>query len=284
MLPVTETLVEENAARLAGEGWKYTPRQLYYAVCAATETPPPSARSAASGVLGLGVLAVLLGLIFISRRTTFLILAGLGVVLIAAGLIIRLRGTPRQHGRLLPLSYADFMRRFCGSPREGMLDLVAWRPPAWTLAGAEPAIVCDSIETAAVIGANAEHAGVSAAVLDLAALADGAQSQSVVALHDASPSGCSLLHQLRERGYARVIDAGLRPREIMARNLQVIEGAPAQVPDELSEHLAESEVAWLRSGRRVELAVLSPAEALELVKAALEGSAEVALVSVTGAD
>ena len=36
---ITDSVVAEQAAALHAGGWAFTPRQLYYAACAAVETP-----------------------------------------------------------------------------------------------------------------------------------------------------------------------------------------------------------------------------------------------------
>src|SRR5205085_2778906 len=83
------------------------------------------------------------------------------------------------------------------------------------------------------------------------------------------PPGCALPADLAARGIATVVDAGLRPRDVMHANTQVIEGAPARVSDAAVQGLEDDEVAWLRSGRRVELAVKAPHAVFELLAAAL---------------
>jgi hypothetical protein len=66
-----------------------------------------------------------------------------------------------------------------------------------------------------------------------------------------------------------VVDVGLRPGHITGRHIQVIEGAPALVDRELGGLLTADEIVWLADGRRVELAVLSPADLAEGLRGAL---------------
>jgi len=282
MPALTREIVDAAAEELGRDGWQYTPRQLYYASCSAAETPLASSRSAASGVIGLGALIVLLGLIFIGNRYAFVILVALGALLVIAGSMLRLRRDPPA-GRVLAMSYADFLRRFCAQPRSGLIDVEGWHQPAWLSSGSVRAIVCDSAETAALVSANAALAGLSDIALDVDALPEQLPWTEVVALHDVSPAGCRMPRELSERGVARVIDAGLRPHAVMNSDLQFIDGATARVSDAARDALSESEGLWLQSGRRLELAVFTPATVLALVTDALSrgpaGSREGAVVA-----
>ena len=64
------------------------------------------------------------------------------------------------------------------------------------------------------------------------------------------------------------MDAGSARVTSTARTAQVIEGAPARLPRDLSTLLEPREVDWLLSGRRVEIATLSPEVAMDRVRAA----------------
>ena len=56
--------------------------------------------------------------------------------------------------------------------------------------------------------------------------------------------------------------------------MQVIQGAPARLPRDLRPLLTDDEITWLLSGRRVELATLSPPRLMGLVRAAREGETQ----------
>ncbi|TMB91696.1 MAG: hypothetical protein E6J45_05105, partial [Chloroflexi bacterium] len=105
MLPITPALIERAAARLAAGGWRYTARQLYYAVCAEAETRRSSA--AATGQIGFGVLLILVALILVRFALPFTVLLAFGLTFISLGIVQRRRGAPLR-GRVLALSYADF--------------------------------------------------------------------------------------------------------------------------------------------------------------------------------
>ena len=259
---ITESDVDAAAARLRGDGWWFSARQLYYATCAQVERPPaPVAQSE----VGLGVLLVLVGAVT-GNRIALLVLGSLGLLFIVAGIATR-RGERRPRPLIRPLAIAfhDFERRFCDEPgrRQGLL------PPSAPISSqrAGTIVLCDRPETAAVLVANAarlEGAGVATA----AAYRPMADAEHVVVLHDCDPSGCALAGQLRATG-AVVADAGINPGELTGRPLQCVEGAPARVSDTVAAELGPDAAEWLRSGRRLECATESPEQLVQRVLAAI---------------
>jgi hypothetical protein len=120
-----------------------------------------------------------------------------------------------------------------------------------------------------MVAANLAH--VDLGVVAVVAAKDGsaaAPNGKAIALHDASPRGCALVLNLRDEGIA-VEDAGLRPSDVDGPSHQVIEGAPARLPRDLSSLLRPDEIDWLLSGRRVEVATLTPEVAMDHVLAAV---------------
>jgi hypothetical protein len=264
-LPVTTLLVEESAAGLAAGGWRYTQRQLYYATCARAETTPSDATS--NGEIGLGVLMILIGLIFIGIKVVFALFVTLGVALVLTGILGRIR-RPRLTGRLLALSFDEFRSRFGSLEPDGLIhpDTAPATPDG---AAGSTTIVTESPETAALIAANAERAELG--VIEVAVASDGwtpRPGTEVIVVHDASPRGCALVQDLRDLG-VQAVDGGLRPRDVDGPSHQVIEGAPARLPRDLSTLLDRAELDWLLSGRRVEVATLPPEVALDRVRAAI---------------
>jgi hypothetical protein len=307
LLPITTDVLVEEARRLGDGDHRYTSRQLYYAACRAVERPP---ESATRGFIGLGaVLVVLAGaLLWVHSVPLSPVLAGLGVVsLLAAPVnarVERARARRRAQGsRTLATSYTGF----CAGPLEEAQRsrpeefgaLVAGTPPParaptlpeLTVAGgrgrAAPLIVCDRGETAELLAANAGRLPEGAAVADLAGLLDGdgdglppeVRGRRLVAVHDADPAGCGMPAALRRAGAVDLVDAGLRPPACDA-GLHVIEGAPARLPAGIEADLSVPELHWLRSGRRLELATLTPREVVALVLDAVPAvSGEVRSVS-----
>jgi len=264
-LPVTRSLVEDAGARLAADGWRYTQRQLYYATCARAETPPSNA--AANGEIGLGVLLALVGLILIGIKVAFVLLVSLGAALVLAGVIGRLR-RPTLTGRLLALSFDEFLTRFGDVELPGLIDPKVL--PAARAAADPPAatIICDTRDTAVMVAANIDQASLSgAAVVAAQDRGDAPPVGKAIVLHDASPRGCALVLDLRDAGIA-VEDAGLRPAEVDGPAQQVLEGAPARLPRDLSSLLDRTEIDWLLAGRRVEVATLPPEVVMDRVIAA----------------
>jgi hypothetical protein len=298
---MTPDLLAAQAARLGEDAYRYSPRQLYYACCAAVEQPPPSATR---GIVGCSALLILLAAALVRVATTppvSVILALVG----AAGLLLALLNAHAERAQareraLQPRPLAESYDAFAGGPlRRGLAErpealsgLVggpgsAGPPdPATAPAGAAPGVragrgrrralvVCDRQETAALVRANLAHLPSGTEVVDASTPGGGrplpwaGARLRVIALHDADPSGCALPARLRATGATRVVDAGLRP-PVGDVGLQVIQGAPARVPPELEAELGAAQLAWLASGRRLELATLTPREVVELVRTALE--------------
>jgi hypothetical protein len=264
-LPVTQSLVEDSATRLAADGWRYTQRQLYYATCARAETPPSNA--AANGEIGFGVLLVLIGLILIGVKVAFVLLVSLGAALALAGILGRLR-RPTLTGRLLALSFDEFRGRFGDLDLPGLID-PSTPSPAPQAAAHTATVICDTRDTASMVAANLDRAELSGITVVAAQDAEVATTSGrAIALHDASPRGCALVLDLRDSGIA-ADDAGLKPSEVDGPLQQVLEGAPARLPRDLRSVLTPGEVGWLLAGRRVEVATFSPEVVMDRVIAAI---------------
>jgi len=265
-LPVTQSLVEDSATRLAADGWRYTQRQLYYATCARAEIPPSNA--AANGEIGFGVLLVLIGLILIGIKVAFVLLVSLGTALALAGVFGRLR-RPALTGRLLALSFDEFRGRFGDLDLPGLIDPSAPLPAQPDAAAHTATVICDTRDTASMVAANLDRAELSGTTVVAAPDGEVAiTSGKAIALHDASPRGCALVLDLRDSGIA-ADDAGLRPSEVDGPLQQVLEGAPARLPRDLSSLLKPDELDWLLAGRRVEVATFSPEVVMDRVIAAI---------------
>lgn len=279
MARINERLVADQAARLGVGGLSYTPRQLYYAVCAALERPQVTVGTAQ---LAGGVLLAVLGVVFGALASVYLIaLVIIGVVVAAMGVQNRRREHNRPTTRALALGYDDFVAGVIAPRRSGVaggqLPGLLLDPHTNGHGDATPeslpVVVCDHEETAALLDAINGTAGFAVRAVAEAGAAQAIRGRRVFSLHDCDPSGCGLPLRLRDMGAAEVVDIGLRPAQIAHRHAQVIEGAPAIVPRETAAVLTPDEMVWLAEGRRVELAVLTPQELLEGVRRSIAGGA-----------
>jgi len=298
LVPITTEALVEQARRLGEEGHRYTSRQLYYAVCRAVEQPSPSATK---GIIGTGALLIVLAgaLLWVHTVPISLILAlvGVAVLLLAplnASTERRREAARARDSRALALSYDSFLsgplQRALQERPDAWTGLIAASPPvaggrrargARRRAGQGLAVAGDRAETVSLLAANRERLPTDAQVIDGSALTgvspstEGGASRAlaelrhrrVIVVHDADPTGCALPGALRRAGATDVVDAGIPPPGTDA-GLQVIEGAPARLPAGLEADLPAAQAAWLRSGRRLELATLTPKEVMALVLAA----------------
>jgi hypothetical protein len=278
--PVNERLVADQAARLGVGGLSYTPRQLYYAVCAALERPRITVGTSQAV---LGALLTVFGVVFGLLASVYLIaLVIIGAVVTGMGLQNRRREHAQPTTRPLAMGYDDFVAGVIAPRQDGthaeelpglLLDAPDGNGHAEPKPESLPVVVCDHPETAALLEAINGTAGFAVRALAEADAAQAAKGRRVYSLHDCDPSGCGLPLRLRDMGAAEVVDIGIRPAQIARRHAQVIEGAPAIVPRETAAVLTPDEMVWLAEGRRVELATLTPQELLEGVRRSLGGGA-----------
>jgi hypothetical protein len=275
---VDERLVADVARSLRGDaGLPYSARQLWYAVCERLE--PPHATQATAQIAA-GVLLIAVGVVFGIIATVFVAaVIPVGMVILGLGLQRRRFEQNRPTSRVLALSYDAFvretldpMRARAGTALEGLLAPDADADADGATDDSLPLVVCDRPETAAVVAAIAAAAALGIEVTDELRLDAPPPGRRIHTLHDADPRGCALPVRLAAAGAGDVVDIGLRPGHITGRRLQIIEGAPAVVTRELSGLLTADEIVWLADGRRVELAVLSPAVLVEGLQAALAAS------------
>ncbi|MGH7687218.1 MAG: hypothetical protein ACREN2_10440, partial [Candidatus Dormibacteria bacterium] len=231
--PITTELIARTGTALADGGWRYTSRQLYYATCAAAETPR---RSPARGQFAVGVLLGLVALILIPIHVAAVALGALAVLSIASAVVSLLTFKPAT-GRPLPLSFPEFEALLASEEPSGAL-IDATEPATPIGATGDVLIVCDTAENASAAGANVVRALLSHVAVTTADT-PVREGSTVIALHDASPRGCALTSDLADAG-CRVIDAGLRPAWVAGAGVQTLEGAAARMPRDLSPALSDA--------------------------------------------
>lgn len=112
----------------------------------------------------------------------------------------------------------------------------------------------------------------------------------VYALHDCSPKGISLVHQLRTspkwflNSNVTIIDIGILPRQVIAtKRGMFIQASPdsAQAAKdlfgEIRQNLTAEELAWLDSGKFVELESLTPQRIIKVLQRGITGSQNLAI-------
>ena len=272
-LQLTDEIVVNEARALQAEGRRYTPRQLYYATCGVMEAPRVAV---APPILGLGLLLCLAA---IAASHWVLVAYGLGLLgtlLLAYGVRMHMVERHRLKSvRARVIGYDEFMRTFVephAQPTEhfpGLLDVAAFVPRVRSRQQLS-LLVCDTAENALITVEALRDGDLDADVVDLDRLGQHGRARRVLAVHDASPRGCALPAELADRGCQEVIDVAIRPGDVVAHDLQVIEGAPAFLPRDLSALLPLADCDWLRSGRRLELAAYPVDRLQESLRQALQ--------------
>ncbi|HEY9630039.1 MAG TPA: MFS transporter permease [Coleofasciculaceae cyanobacterium] len=159
------------------------------------------------------------------------------------------------------------------------------------------AIVCESDAIAQFLIANNVHFENNCAILSIngypQSIFDTVMEMlrrnadlKVYVLHDASPAGVSLVHQLRSspdwfaNQPATIFDLGLSPRQILAgrdfflQKSDAIARSAGQLPDAVRQSLTAQEQAWLDAGHFVELESFAPQRLLRVVNYGLAQSGD----------
>lgn len=149
------------------------------------------------------------------------------------------------------------------------------------------AVVCDRAETVDLLLANNFHFENNCAVVSVdgypanafatvRAMLNNNPRLSVYALHDATPEGCLLAHELASNpawfhGRARVIEVGIRPAHAKKHRGAWIRARSPQLAK--TKHLTKSERAWLGE-YALELAAIRPEQVIKRLFAAVASDAD----------
>ncbi|WP_333098419.1 hypothetical protein [Microcoleus sp. Pol12A6] len=159
------------------------------------------------------------------------------------------------------------------------------------------AIVCDSDEIAQFLIANNVHFENNCAILSISGYPQSIFSTviemlrrnadlKVYALHNASPAGVGLVHQLRTNPnwfanqQVTIFDLGISPGQILAtrdmfvQQSQTMTQTARQLPDAVRQSLTAEELAWLDAGNFVELESFTPQRLLRVVNYGLAQSGD----------
>ncbi len=159
------------------------------------------------------------------------------------------------------------------------------------------AIVCDSDQIAQFLIANNVHFENNCAILSISSYPQSIfdtviemlrrnADLKVYALHNASPAGVGLLHQLRTspKWFAdqavTIFDLGISPRQILETRDMFVQQSEEmaqtarQLPDTVRQGLTAEELAWLDAGNFVELESFTPQRLLRVVNYGLAQSGD----------
>ncbi|MCC5613990.1 hypothetical protein LC605_02645 [Nostoc sp. CHAB 5836] len=150
-------------------------------------------------------------------------------------------------------------------------------------------VVCDSAAIAQLLIANNFHFENNCAILSITGYPESIFNTTmqmlrrnpelkVYALHDCSPQGVGLVHQLRTSpnwfrdSNVAIIDVGLLPRQIIAtkRGMFIQSSNDSaqkakKLAGEIRQSLSDEELAWLESGNFVELESFSPQKLIQIL-------------------
>ncbi|MFN6487221.1 MULTISPECIES: hypothetical protein [unclassified Nostoc] len=157
-------------------------------------------------------------------------------------------------------------------------------------------VVCDTASIAQLLIANNFHFENNCAILSITGYPQSIFDTTmqmlrrnpdlkVYAIHDCNPQGIGLVHNLRTNANwflnseIVIIDIGLTPRQIIAtKRGMFIQSSPEsaqaakQLPEEVRQSLAAEELAWLESGKFVELESFTPQRIIKVLQKGIAGS------------
>ncbi|QMS91617.1 hypothetical protein HUN01_29950 [Nostoc edaphicum CCNP1411] len=157
-------------------------------------------------------------------------------------------------------------------------------------------VVCDSASIAQLLIANNFHFENNCAILSITGYPQSIFDTTmqmlrrnpdlkVYAVHDCNPRGIALVHNLKTNANwflnseITIIDIGLTPRQIIAtKRGMFIQSSPEsaqaakQLPEEIRQSLSAEELAWLESGKFVELESFTPQRIIKVLQKGIAGS------------
>ncbi len=186
-------------------------------------------------------------------------------------------------------------------PPPQMTSLPAASNPEVTAYSFDRVVVCDSPKIAQLLISNNFHFENNCAILAIDRYPQSIFNTTmemlrrnpdlkVYALHDCSPAGLQLIHQLRAEEIwfpdpiILIIDVGVLPRQIMDNPNVMTPQSPesAQIAQQLSVEIRNSltpaELAWLDAGCYLELESFTPQKLIQILQRAINESRELATI------
>ncbi len=263
-------------------------------------------KSSATAIILLGtVIFVVGGFISVASSSAigFFLAALLGSSVIGLGIVQKRKATEIPNSFLISAAqiqgWLDQWRRANGEvalmlsapPTIAQLAVESSTPlPDVTAYSFDRLVVCDSDEIAQMLIANNFHFENNCAILSISGYPQSIfetimtmlrrnRELRVFALHDCSPAGMEVVHQLRsDRAWFAennvvIVDIGLLPRQIMAagKNMFVLNSqrsaqAAQDLAPQIRQTLSDEELQWLDAGNLVELESVTPQRLIRILQ------------------
>jgi hypothetical protein len=156
-------------------------------------------------------------------------------------------------------------------------------------------VVCDRSDIVQLLIANNFHFENNCAILSITGYPQSIFATTmemlgrnpdlkVYAIHDCTPKGIQLVHQLRssarwfQNSQVPIFDIGLLPRQIIASKRMFMQSsiesalAAKQLPSEVRKELSAAELTWLEAGNFVELESFSPQRLIHVLNHGIASS------------
>ncbi|NEQ65835.1 MAG: hypothetical protein F6K21_10105 [Symploca sp. SIO2D2] len=280
----------------------FTQKQLFYLL--EKRLAKKERKTDAVGIIGCGLILVVIGF--------FAIVTAIGWPFIVIGLLVVFFGwlksqSKAKYPRTLVINQSmteawlerweqanHTPEKFLQQPRQQSIPVNI--EPDIAIYSFDRLVVCDRAEIAQMLIANNFHFDNNCAVLSITGYPQSIfeptmqmlrnnPNLQVYGLHDCSPDGMKLLHQLQTDAnwFAQsnmvIADVGLLPRQFMAtkRNMpiQITETSAAAakaLPTEIRQNLLPQELAWLESGNFVELESFTPLRLMQSLNSSIAKS------------
>lgn len=168
-------------------------------------------------------------------------------------------------------------------------------------------VVCDSAAIAQLLIANNFHFENNCAILSITGYPKAIFKTTlemvrrnpdlkVYALHDCSPQGIQLVHQLQtspewfQDNSSVIVDVGLSPRQVLTTpNLVIVASSESarsaqRLPSAIRSQLSPEELRWLDAGNFVELESFTPQRIIQVLNHGIAGTRQLAGDSDSGGD
>jgi hypothetical protein len=269
-------------------------------------------QSSAKGLIILGIIIILVGMLIslnIDNLIGFLLGILIGGLAIRMGIVQKRQAMKKPHSFLINMAQTNtWLNQWRRA--NGQVSLLLTQKPSLlksntpnnnqpsevTAYSFDRLIVCESDEIAQMLIANNFHFEHNCAILSISGypqhLFDTIMTMlrrnpelKVFTLHNCSPAGMKIIHQLRidpiwfVNSNVTIIDIGLSPRQIIdagksmfVLNTSVSAKQAQNLDPEIRQNLSSEELHWLDAGNFVELESFSPQKLIRILQRSFANS------------